>query len=115
MNCRNEIEWAYTHGKHDSRACDWYKNMKLKVGVEPVDATFEDFQRLFKCNKMHLQSCTGLDFPQSCSFPPCNICQVNTPGKYRIIFIRLKLIIIYFESHKCILYLADSFLSPQYR
>ena len=55
--------------------------MKRVTGARLGDAEFGDFQRLFKCEPNSLDGVpsTGcpiedLEFPMSCSFPPCNVC-----------------------------------------
>ena len=61
--------------------------MKKKTGVEPRDGTFEDFQRIHKCNRVSdliAKDCNdnGLEFPLVCSHPPCDNCGANIPGTY---------------------------------
>ena len=53
--------------------------MKEVTGKEPKDASFEDFQREFKCKDVQKAACNeqGLQFPLTCSFPPCNYCPGN--------------------------------------
>ena len=57
--------------------------MQDMCGISAKDASFEDFQRLFKCTNEHAVYCNekGLQFPNTCSFPPCNRCTVNESGK----------------------------------
>ena len=91
--CRVHLLWAHTDGWETARggpgklwpeANEWYKDMKKQTGVEPRDGSFEDFQRIFKCNGLHASDCNdrGLQFPLTCSHPPCNTCNQNQPGKY---------------------------------
>ena len=49
------------------------------VGVSPLDATRNDFQRYFKCENVHDTDCNkkGLSFPSDCSYPPCNQCRAR--------------------------------------
>ena len=51
----------------------------LVTGVPFEEATYEDFQRLFKCNDIHKAECNdkGLQYPRLCSHPPCDQCTVN--------------------------------------
>merc|ERR1719414_414008 len=53
--------------------------MEMTCGVLVQDATFEDFQRLFKCEGINSKYCNdqGLKFPTTCTKPPCNICTVE--------------------------------------
>ena len=50
--------------------------MIFVCGVRPLDATQNDFQRYFKCKNIHPEDCNdkGLEFPTSCSVPPCDQC-----------------------------------------
>ena len=52
--------------------------MEEVVGVPLKDATFQDFQRIFKCmNKKQSgkdKKCKGLGFPTTCSKQPCDTC-----------------------------------------
>ena len=82
--CKGHIEYAFTEGKYDNRANVWYEDMKKRIGVEPRDGTFEDFQRIYKCNNIHKKDCNdkGLEFPLSCSHPPCDNCGSHIPGTY---------------------------------
>ena len=58
--------------------------MKDIVGVEPFKATYEDFQRMFKCHNLHIRDCNdkGLRFPVKCSVPPCDNCNPQFVGKF---------------------------------
>ena len=90
--CRVHLIWAHSNGfgfnkgpgKLWPEADEWYKDMKKQTGVEPRDGSFEDFQRIFKCNGIHDYDCNniGLQFPLTCSYPPCNTCNENQPGMY---------------------------------
>ena len=94
--CRVHLLWAHTDGwgwnkgpgKLWPEANEWYKDMKKQTGVEPRDGSFEDFQRIFKCNGIWAKHCNnqGLQFPLTCSYPPCNTCNKDQPGKYILIF-----------------------------
>jgi len=77
--CRKHIDWAFNTGK--STNPEWYASMKDKCGVSVADATFEDFQRLFKCEDIAKKDCNdrGLQFPSSCSVAPCNVCSISPP------------------------------------
>ena len=90
--CRVHLLWAHTDGKPWNKgpgklwaeANEWYKDMKKITGVEPRDGSFEDFQRIFKCNDIWARDCNnkGLQFPLKCSHPPCNRCDVDPSGEY---------------------------------
>ena len=56
--------------------------MKYVTGVEPSAATHEDFQRIFKCQNLRAVDCNdkGLQFPATCSVPPCNECIAKRIG-----------------------------------
>ena len=75
-SCKQEITYAYNEGKNHADAPIWYKNMAEVTGVTIKDATFEDFQRYFKCTNLQAANCNekGLGFPLTCSFPPCDKC-----------------------------------------
>ena len=77
--CKSHINWAFTVGKHRAEANVWYRDMKKITGVDPKDASFKDFQRFFKCNGNWAKDCNdkGLQFPRSCSYPPCDKCTVT--------------------------------------
>ena len=64
-------------------AHDIYPNMPLRTGVLAKHATYEDFQRLFKCEPLEKDECneSGLQFPRSCSYPPCDLCTVDYISK----------------------------------
>ena len=63
-------------GKKHPDADKWYRNMKEITGVDKFEATFGDWQRQFKCNGNWAIDCNemGLEFPLTCSYPPCNTC-----------------------------------------
>ena len=50
--------------------------MLYVCGVRPLDATQNDLQRYFKCKSIHPKDCNdkGLEFPTTCSVPPCDQC-----------------------------------------
>ena len=77
--CKSHINWAFTFGKHRAEANVWYRNMKKITGVDPKDASYKDFQRIYKCNGIWAKDCNdkGLQFPLSCSYPPCDKCAVT--------------------------------------
>ena len=53
----------------------WYGYPEMKEVVPDgklSKATFEDFQRIFKC--LDKPKCKGIDFPTTCSKQPCNTC-----------------------------------------
>lgn len=87
------IEWAFEKGKYKTEANEWYKDMKEVTGLEYRYASFEDFQRYFKCKELEKEKCNdkGLEFPMICSNPPCDTCVTNISGNYlkRIILIFL--------------------------
>ena len=82
--CINRIEWALTKGKYKKDGNVWYDGMKKKTGVELRYATYEDFQRLFKCKGIWKEDCNekGLEFPLLCSYPPCDNCEAKISGTY---------------------------------
>ena len=61
--------------------------MRPMVGVLPSQGNYEDFQRMFKCENIHSVHCNdkGLQFPTTCSVPPCNTCSAQRIGKLKII------------------------------
>ena len=83
-SCKPHIDWAFSNGKFHAKANEWYKGMEKSTGVEPSQATYEDFQRLFKCHDLFKSDCndSGLDFPLQCSLPPCNECSIIPGSKY---------------------------------
>ena len=56
--------------------------MEEVAGVTAKDASFQDFHRLFKCKNIHNANCNqkGLQYPPTCSFPPCNQCVIENDG-----------------------------------
>ena len=78
-SCQNHINWAYNTGKNTNP--EWYSSMKDSCGVPVKDASIEDFQRLFKCKDISKSDCNdrGLQFPTTCSVPPCNVCTISPP------------------------------------
>lgn len=77
--CKNHVEWAYSQGKTDGRAdtLGWYSEMMTNSGVTYMDATLQDFHRIFFCGSMdpHPPCDTA---PCSCTNPPCDICKMIT-------------------------------------
>ena len=71
-SCTTHLNWAFTTGKDKG----FYQDMIFVCGVRPLDATQNDFQRYFKCKSIHPEDCNdeGLEFPTSCSVPPCDQC-----------------------------------------
>merc|ERR1719322_334738 len=67
-SCRGHIDWAFNTGKNTNP--EWYASMQDRCGVSVDDATFEDFQRLFKCEEIAKTDCNdqGLQFPTTCLF-----------------------------------------------
>ena len=84
-SCKPHMDWAFNVGKFSQQANEWYKDMKKITGVEPRDASLEDFQRIFKCIDLAPEACNkekdALQFPLTCTYPPCNVCTINQPGK----------------------------------
>ena len=82
-SCKQHITWAFNIGKKYLEVDQYYPQMIDVTGVSPKDATFEDFQREFKCRNLHIVDCKKqlLQFPLTCSFPPCNRCKVDIVGK----------------------------------
>lgn len=84
--CEKKIKWAIKNGKKKKWTFDkakpndpgfneeWYgyPEMKEVVGVPLSKATKKDFQRIFKCRNE--KKCKGVDFPTTCSKPPCDTC-----------------------------------------
>ena len=77
-SCKGHLDWAINYGKDHLDANLFYPQMEQVTGVSPKLATIEDFQRMFKCNDNNKADCNekGLQFPQTCTFPPCNQCYV---------------------------------------
>ena len=77
--CYPEILYALGDGRLEEEAPGWYgyPEMEAVWGVPINDATFEDFQRIFKCLNVKKANCNkkGLDFPTICSKPPCDMCE----------------------------------------
>ena len=82
-SCKDHIGWSFKTGKFSAAASRYYKNMEKITGVEYRSASFEDFQRYFKCMDRRNEDCNskGLQFPLKCTYPPCNMCTKNQPGK----------------------------------
>ena len=83
-SCKEHITWALETGKDDANT--HYPELEMITGEKPQYATFEDFQRYFKCKNVQRDSCNdrGLDFPLTCSFPPCDQCSIGLEGKFKI-------------------------------
>ena len=77
-SCITHLDWAVETGKFEgSNFTDvHYADMVYVVGIKPLDATRNDFQRYFKCRNIHSEDCNdeGLQFPKTCSVAPCNQC-----------------------------------------
>ena len=82
IGCHDFINTAVKN-KHSNQAHNLYPNMPLITGVLAKHATYEDFQRLFYCKKIKMSDCydKGLQFPRSCSHPPCDRCTVDIKSK----------------------------------
>ena len=80
--CASHLEWAFDKGKNEYP--ENYSNMINTCGVASDQATLNDFQRLFKCKSIQKADCNdqGLEFPASCSCPPCNECTPSCQGKF---------------------------------
>ena len=73
-------------------AHDMYSDMPLITGVPAKHATYEDFQRRFNCPPyIKTASChdVGLQFPRSCSHPPCDLCRVDYQSKLNEIWSKI--------------------------
>lgn len=75
--CKLHVEWAYSRGKNAGGADTWYSQMMRNSGVTYMDATLDDFHRLFFCGSMdpHPPCETA---PCSCTNPPCDTCKMKT-------------------------------------
>ena len=82
-HCDQRIKAALEHVKNDHDAFESYPKISKVTGVTVQDATYEDFQRYFKCKKVHRYECNdkGLPFPKRCSTPPCNSCTNTNQSK----------------------------------
>ena len=69
--------------KNNWKAHELYGQMSLITGVIAKNATYEDFQRKFYCDNRFNDVCMskGLQFPRSCSHPPCDRCTVSNQSK----------------------------------
>eukprot|EP00930_Biecheleria_cincta_P050753 TRINITY_DN3592_c0_g1_i4.p1 TRINITY_DN3592_c0_g1~~TRINITY_DN3592_c0_g1_i4.p1 ORF type:complete len:696 (+),score=104.90 TRINITY_DN3592_c0_g1_i4:58-2145(+) len=73
--CRPNIQWGFTQGKNiPEYNKQWGKNMEALAGKNLQQATWNDYQIMYKCNRMNYDQCKDLQFPKSCSRPPCNRC-----------------------------------------
>ena len=88
-DCKKHIQYAVNHGKFSESASAWYAGIKEISGVTYGDATFQDFQRFYKCKGLAKGDCNdkGLQLPITCSYPPCNQC--STGNYFRCIKMRL--------------------------
>lgn len=77
-SCKPHIKWAHESGSKRKEAATWYPEMEEVTGSKPEHATFADFQREYKCKNIRSSLCNdkGLQFPLTCSFPPCDQCSV---------------------------------------
>ena len=77
QECKTEIIWALKTGRLKDPTWYGYPEMEMVLGVPIQDATFEDFQRIFKCLNLQKTKCNmkGLDFPTTCSKLPCDMCE----------------------------------------
>eukprot|EP00930_Biecheleria_cincta_P050750 TRINITY_DN3592_c0_g1_i1.p1 TRINITY_DN3592_c0_g1~~TRINITY_DN3592_c0_g1_i1.p1 ORF type:complete len:583 (+),score=91.10 TRINITY_DN3592_c0_g1_i1:48-1796(+) len=73
--CRPNIQWGFTQGKNIPEFNkQWGKKMEAQAGKNLQQATWNDYQIMYKCNRMNYDQCKDLQFPKSCSRPPCNRC-----------------------------------------
>ena len=91
--CIEHLFWAFKN-----KLSHKYPNMETISHVSVKEAIQSDFQRLFKCKGIHEAYCNdqGLEFPSTCSSPPCNLCggkithvlrdEINMPFKSFYIF-----------------------------
>ena len=77
-SCIEHLNYAFVKGKNYNPQKD-YPNMINVTGISPLDATRNDFQRYFICKDKHVNECIkkGLQFPKSCSAPPCDQCDLG--------------------------------------
>ena len=74
--CKKQIIWALNTGRFKNPSWYGYPEMENDWGVKIENATFNDFQRIFKCRNKKKEKCNemGLDFPKTCSKSPCDLC-----------------------------------------
>ena len=74
--CKKQIIWALNIGRFQNQGWYGYPEMEADWGVKIENATFNDFQRIFKCRNKKKEKCNekGLEFPKTCSKSPCNMC-----------------------------------------
>merc|ERR1719272_569137 len=72
MHCQRDVEWAFTQGRFEPWAAEKYAGMMATSGVSHLEATKDDFQRLFFCESWPEYRCGTA--PCTCSQPPCQIC-----------------------------------------
>jgi hypothetical protein len=80
-SCAPHIAWGQNTGRNDpSYKTAYAKKMYLISGVNLDQASDKDFQRMYKCLSLNAPDCNdqGLDFPTTCSKPPCNACLEST-------------------------------------
>ena len=72
-------------GKSNEDSYKLYPEFTRIAGVHAKDAAYEDFQRFFKCRDVDRDNCNGagLQFPTSCSHPPCNHCDIDRQSKIK--------------------------------
>ena len=77
-SCIEHLNYAFVTGKNYDPQED-YPNMYNVTGISPQDATRNDFQRYFICKDKHVNDCIkkGLQFPKTCSAPPCDQCDLG--------------------------------------
>ena len=75
-SCYGSLDWAQKVGIR--WYSQWYPDFQYITGQFPWQASFSDMQRYFKCKGYHAEPwrCGGLEFPCTCSHPPCNTCSV---------------------------------------
>jgi len=69
--CARHIEWAFSHGKHQTWANSAYADMQVISGVTPQAAKMEDFQRLSYCVNFRDSLGKVIDRDEPCEMPPC--------------------------------------------
>ena len=84
--CKHYLKSAHHNGQSEQKAIQWYAGMYEISGVSIKNATYEDFQRLFKCKGLQQAHCNdkGLQFPSTCSRSPCNTCGINGRLYFRL-------------------------------
>jgi len=78
--CKEAINWILNQGgKFHPEAPQWFEDMKSITGVDYMDATEEDFQRMYFCSPPGGKACGAP--PCSCSTQPCTTCYGGAPAK----------------------------------